>query len=56
MEEGEFSDDDMNGLQNNSEKNLKDNDTNEDRMKVTEVVDITKISSSKTEQYTATPL
>jgi hypothetical protein len=30
MEEGEFSDDDddMNGLQNNSEKNLKDNDTN----------------------------
>jgi hypothetical protein len=54
MEEGEVSDDDddddMNGLQNNSEKNLKDNDTNEDRMKVTEVVDITKISSSKTEQ------
>ena len=56
MEEGEFSDDDMNGLQNNSEKNLKDNDTNEDRVKVTEVVDITEISSSKTEQsYTATP-
>jgi hypothetical protein len=52
MEEGEFSDDDdddddMNGLQNNSEK--KDNDTNEDRVKVTEVVDITEISSSKTE-------
>ena len=58
MEEGEFSDDDndMNGLQNNSEKNLKDNDTNEDRVKVTEVVDITKISSNKPEQsYTATP-
>jgi hypothetical protein len=38
MEEGEFSDDDddddMNGLQDNSGK--KDNDTNEDRMKVTE--------------------
>jgi hypothetical protein len=50
MEEGEFSDDDdddMNGLQNNSEK--KNNDTNEDRVKVTEVVDITEISSSKTE-------
>ena len=46
--QGEFSDvdDDMNGLQNNSEK--KDNDTNEDRVKVTEVVDITEISSSKT--------
>jgi hypothetical protein len=43
----------MNGLQDNSEKNLKDNDTNEGRMKVTEVVDITEISSSKTEQYTA---
>jgi hypothetical protein len=58
MEEGEFSDDDndMNGLQNNSEKNLKDNDTNEDRVKVTEVVEITKISSNKPEQsYTATP-
>lgn len=58
MEEGEFSDDDddddMNGLQDNSGK--KDNDTNEDRMKVTEVVDITEISSSKTEHiYTATP-
>jgi hypothetical protein len=43
--EGEFSDDDdddddMNGLHDNSGK--KDNDTNEDRMKVTEVVDITK--------------
>jgi hypothetical protein len=58
MEEGEFSDDDddMNVLQNNSEKNLKDNDTNDDRVKVTEVVDITEISSSKPEQsYTATP-
>ena len=58
MEEGEFSDDDddMNGLQNNSEESLKDNDTNEDRVKVTEVVDITKISSNKPEQsYTATP-
>jgi hypothetical protein len=58
MEEGEFSDDDddddMNGLQDNSGK--KDNDTNEDSMKVTEVVDITEISSSKTEHiYTATP-
>ena len=58
MEEGEFShdddDDDMNGLQDNSGK--KDNDTNEDRMKLTEVVDITEISSSKTEHiYTATP-
>jgi hypothetical protein len=59
MEEGEFSDDDdddddMNGLQDNSGK--KDNDPNEDRMKVTEVVDITEISSSKTEHiYTATP-
>ena len=58
MEEGEFSDDDdddnMNGLQDNSGK--KDNDTNEDRMKVTEVIDITEISSSKTEHiYTATP-
>jgi hypothetical protein len=58
MEEGEFSDDDndMNVLQNNSEKNIKDNDTNDDRVKVTEVVDITEISSSKPEQsYTATP-
>jgi hypothetical protein len=56
MEEREFSDDDddMNVLQNNSEKNLKDNDTNDDRVKVTEVVDITEISSSKPEQsYTA---
>ena len=35
MEEGEFSDDDddMNGLQNNSEKNLKDNDTHDHRVK-----------------------
>jgi hypothetical protein len=59
MEEGEFSDDDdddddMNGLQTDSEK--KDNDTNEDRVKVTEVVDMLEISSCKTEHiYTATP-
>jgi hypothetical protein len=59
MEEGEFSDDDddgddMNDLQDNSEK--KDNDTNEDRVKVTEVVDMSEISSSKTEHiYTAAP-
>ena len=60
MEEGEFSDedDDMNGLQNNSDNKSKDNDTNEDRVKVTEVVDITDTTSSKPEQlpvYTATP-
>jgi len=37
-------------------KTLKDNDTNEDRMKVTEVVDITEITTNKPEQlYTATP-
>ena len=28
---------------------------NEDRVKVTEVIDITEISSNKPEQYTATP-
>ena len=56
MEEGEYSDDDdMNDLSSTNDKNLKENDTNKDRVTVTEVVDITKISSNKLEQYTATP-
>ena len=56
MEEGEYSDDDdMNDLSSANDKNLKENDTNKDRVTVTEVVDITKISSNKLEQYTATP-
>jgi hypothetical protein len=55
MEEGQFSDDDMNDLPSTNDKNLKENDTNKDRVTVTEVVDITKISSNKLEQYTATP-
>jgi hypothetical protein len=55
MEEGQFSDDDMNDLPSTNDKNLKENDTTEDRMTVTEVVDMTKISSNKPEQYTETP-
>ena len=56
MEEGEYSDDyDMNDLSSTNDKNLKENATNEDKVTVTEVVDITKISSNKPEQYTATP-
>ena len=56
MEEGEYSDDDdMNDLSSTNDKNLKENDTNKDRVTVTEVVDITEISSNKPEQYTATP-
>jgi hypothetical protein len=46
----------MKTLPSNNDQNLKENATNEDRVKVTEVVDITKISSNKPEQsYTATP-
>jgi uncharacterized membrane protein len=40
MEEGEYSDDDdMNDLSSTNDKNLKENDTNKDRVTVTEVVD-----------------
>ena len=45
----------MKTLPSNKDQNLKINATNEDRVKVTEVVDITEISSNKPEQYTATP-
>ena len=53
--EGEVSDDAMNDLLSTNDKNLKGNDTTKDRVTVTEVVDITEISSNKPEQYTATP-
>ena len=51
----ERSDDDMNDLPSTNDKNQKENDTTGDRMTVTEVVDMTKISSNKPEQYTETP-